>query len=36
MEDFMKANVAFGFSVAVLALTIAIPGVRISAAPNPQ
>jgi N-acyl homoserine lactone hydrolase len=36
MEDFMKANVTFGFSVAVLALTIAIPGVRISAAPDPQ
>jgi len=32
----MKANVAFGLPVAVLALTIAIPGVRISAAPDPQ
>ena len=32
----MKANVTLGFSVAVLALATAIPGVRISAAPNPQ
>jgi glyoxylase-like metal-dependent hydrolase (beta-lactamase superfamily II) len=36
MEDFMKANVTLGFSVAVLALATATPGVRISAAPNPQ
>ena len=32
----MKANVTLGFSVAVLALATATPGVRISAAPNPQ
>ena len=31
----MKANVTLGFSVAVLALATATPGVRISAAPNP-
>jgi glyoxylase-like metal-dependent hydrolase (beta-lactamase superfamily II) len=36
MEDFMKANVTLGFSVAVLALATATLGVRISAAPNPQ
>ena len=32
----MKASVTFAFSVAVLALATAIPGVRISAVPNPQ
>jgi hypothetical protein len=31
MEEFMKANVSFAFSVAVLALATAIPVVRISA-----
>ena len=32
----MKANVAFTFLVAVLALATAIPGMKISASPNPQ
>jgi N-acyl homoserine lactone hydrolase len=36
MEDFMKANVAFTFLIAVLALATAIPGMKISAFPNPQ
>ena len=36
MEDFMKEDVKFISLVAVLALAIAIPGLRISAAPNAQ
>ena len=32
----MKANVTFGFSVAVVALAVATSVVRISAAPNPE
>jgi glyoxylase-like metal-dependent hydrolase (beta-lactamase superfamily II) len=36
MEEFMKANVKCTFFVAALALATAIPGMRISAAPNPQ
>jgi hypothetical protein len=36
MEDFMKAIVKCTLFVAVLALAIAIPGTRVSAAPNPQ
>jgi N-acyl homoserine lactone hydrolase len=36
MEDFMKANVTFTFLLAFSALATAIPGMRISAAPNPQ
>jgi len=32
----MNANITWGFSVAVFALMIAVRGVRISAAPNPQ
>jgi N-acyl homoserine lactone hydrolase len=36
MEEFLKANVTFGFPVAVLVLAAAVPGVRISAAPKPQ
>jgi hypothetical protein len=36
MEDFMKATLSATFLVAVLALATAMPGMRISAAPNPQ
>ena len=36
MEDFMKANAQRTFLVAVLTLATAIPGMRISAAPNPE
>jgi N-acyl homoserine lactone hydrolase len=36
MEDYVKACVTLTLSVAVLVLAIALPGIRISAAPNPQ